>query len=163
MIFSENPYDRSIERLMTQIPNFKPRGGGLFFSKLKLTKQSCSCTLCPNYKKKLFFKWGIEFDEKNPYRVPEHGNRKVEYAEKKEILDGIKAKYPKPEDSEYTDSDKAASGRGQDLRQTEHDEPTRTQPHNKPKDRGKGGTGLTPERNRTFKEAITEVKTDGQT
>lgn len=34
MIFSENPYDRSIERLMTQIPNFKPRGGGLFFSKL---------------------------------------------------------------------------------------------------------------------------------
>ncbi len=112
---------------------------------------------------KLFFKWGIEFDEKNPYRVPEHGNRKVEYAEKKEILDGIKAKYPKPEDSEYADSDKAASGRGQDLRQTEHDEPTRTPPHNKPKDRGKGGSGLTPERNRTFKEAMTEVKTDGQT
>ena len=52
MIFSENPYDRSIERLMTQIPNFKPRGGGLFFSKLKLTKQSCSCSLCPNYKRK---------------------------------------------------------------------------------------------------------------
>ena len=52
MIFSESPYDRSIERLMTQIPNFKPRGSGLFFGKVKLTKQSCSCTLCPNYKKK---------------------------------------------------------------------------------------------------------------
>jgi type IV secretion system protein VirD4 len=36
---------------------------------------------------KLFFKWGIEFDDENPYFVPEHGARKVKYASK----DGIKA------------------------------------------------------------------------
>ena len=42
---------------------------------------------------KLFFKWGIEFDEDNPYSVPENGNRKVEYAEKLEIQNGIMQKY----------------------------------------------------------------------
>ena len=42
---------------------------------------------------KLFFKWGIEFDEDNPYIVPENGNRKVEYAEKQEIQNGIMQKY----------------------------------------------------------------------
>ena len=42
---------------------------------------------------KLFFKWGIEFDDEHPYTVPENGNRKVQYAEKKEILDGIMEKY----------------------------------------------------------------------
>ncbi len=42
---------------------------------------------------KLFFKWGIEFDEDNPYIAPENGNRKVEYAEKQEIQNGIMQKY----------------------------------------------------------------------
>ena len=42
---------------------------------------------------KLFFKWGIEFDEEHPYVVPENGNRRVQYAEKKEIQDGIMEKY----------------------------------------------------------------------
>ena len=36
---------------------------------------------------KLFYKWGIEFDSEHPYILPEHGTRKVEYANK----DGIKA------------------------------------------------------------------------
>ena len=40
---------------------------------------------------KLFFKWGIEFEEE--YEVSEHGNRKVVYAEKKEIIEGIQNKY----------------------------------------------------------------------
>ena len=40
---------------------------------------------------KLFFKWGIEFEEE--YEVSEHGNRKVVYAEKKEIMEGIQNKY----------------------------------------------------------------------
>ena len=44
-------------------------------------------------KLKLFFKWGIRFDEEHPYSVPDQGNRKVEYAEKKEIMDGIVKKY----------------------------------------------------------------------
>lgn len=38
---------------------------------------------------KLFFKWGIEFDEKNPYIIPEHGTRKVEYASKEQIKSAI--------------------------------------------------------------------------
>ncbi len=42
---------------------------------------------------KLFFKWGIKFDNNNPYTVSENGNRVVQYAEKKEILDGIMKKY----------------------------------------------------------------------
>ena len=40
---------------------------------------------------KLFFKWGIQFEEE--YEVVEHGNRKVAYAEKQEIIDGIRSKY----------------------------------------------------------------------
>ena len=40
-------------------------------------------------KLKLFFKWGIEFDEDNPYAVADNGGREVQYAEKKEIMDGI--------------------------------------------------------------------------
>ena len=44
-------------------------------------------------KLKLFFNWGIKFDEKHPYAVPDQGNRKVEYAEKKAIIDGIIRKY----------------------------------------------------------------------
>ena len=44
-------------------------------------------------KLKLFFKWGIRFDEEHPYSVPDQGNRRVEYAEKKEIMDKIVEKY----------------------------------------------------------------------
>lgn len=44
-------------------------------------------------KLKLFFQWGIRFDEDNPYTVKDHGGRRVEYAEKKEIMDGIIQKY----------------------------------------------------------------------
>ena len=42
---------------------------------------------------KLFFKWGIEFDEDNPYIVPEKSNRVVQYADKNEIQIGIMQKY----------------------------------------------------------------------
>lgn len=42
---------------------------------------------------KLFFKWGIEFDKGNPYTIAENGNRKVQYANKAELMDGIIKKY----------------------------------------------------------------------
>lgn len=42
---------------------------------------------------KLFFKWGIAFDEDKPYAVPERGNRVVKYAEKNEVLNAIICKY----------------------------------------------------------------------
>ena len=40
---------------------------------------------------KLFFDWGISFEE--PYAVKENANRKVEYAEKKELIEKIVEKY----------------------------------------------------------------------
>lgn len=40
---------------------------------------------------KLFFDWGISFGE--PYAVKENANRKVEYAEKKELIEKIVEKY----------------------------------------------------------------------
>lgn len=42
-------------------------------------------------KLKLFFDWGISFGE--PYTVKENANRKVEYAEKKELIEKIVEKY----------------------------------------------------------------------
>ena len=42
-------------------------------------------------KLRLFFEWGITFEE--TYTVEEKGNRKVHYADKEEIIDGIMAKY----------------------------------------------------------------------
>lgn len=40
---------------------------------------------------KLYFDWGIQFDEE--YSVPENGNRKVAYAEKNKLLQAIVLKY----------------------------------------------------------------------
>ncbi len=42
-------------------------------------------------KLKLFYEWGISFGE--PYAVKENANRKVEYAEKKELIEKIVEKY----------------------------------------------------------------------
>ena len=44
-------------------------------------------------KLKLFYKWGIRFNEDEQYTVADNGNREVKYAEKKEIIDGIVQKY----------------------------------------------------------------------
>lgn len=35
-IFSDNPYDRRMERLMMTVPNFKPRGVGFRFTEAQL-------------------------------------------------------------------------------------------------------------------------------
>ncbi|MFR7485680.1 MAG: VirD4-like conjugal transfer protein, CD1115 family [Acutalibacter sp.] len=45
-------------------------------------------------KLKLFFKWGITFEE--PYVVPDKGNRPVAYAGKKELAKAIREKFPSP-------------------------------------------------------------------
>lgn len=113
---------------------------------------------------KLFFKWGIEFDEKHPYSVAEHGNRKVEYAEKKEIQDGIMKKYHPQEYAELQEADKAAASGGQDQAEAQCHEPQKTPPQgNSSKDKSKSGGGLKPERrNRSIREAVSEVKSDGQ-
>ena len=43
---------------------------------------------------KLFPHWDIVLDAAHPYAVPERGNRRVEYAEKEELIQGILKKYP---------------------------------------------------------------------
>lgn len=50
-------------------------------------------------KLKLFFKWGIDFEE--PYEMIEQGNREVKYANKNELIDEIIRKYH----PEWTDPD----------------------------------------------------------
>ena len=42
-------------------------------------------------KLKLFFKWGIDFEE--PYKMTEQGNREVQYTNKNELIDEIIRKY----------------------------------------------------------------------
>jgi len=91
-------------------------------------------------KLKLFFKWGIEFDEDNPYAVTDHGGREVQYAEKKEIMDGIIKKYHPDwivKDKPATDGGNGISG--QDQAESESHEPQQT-PSKKPGDK-KGGGG----------------------
>ena len=47
-------------------------------------------------KLKLFFKWGIRFDEQNPYTIADKGSRLVSYVSKPQIEDAIIAKFPPP-------------------------------------------------------------------
>ena len=92
-------------------------------------------------KLKLFFKWGIEFDEKHPYTVPDNGGRTVEYAERKEIVDGIMKKYPpKRSGKEETRSTDTAPA-GQE--QTQSHEPKKA-PAAKPSEKKGGGAAMRP-------------------
>ena len=45
-IFSDNPHDRRIERFMTAIPNFKPRGVGFRFTEMQafITVTAATCS-----------------------------------------------------------------------------------------------------------------------
>ena len=75
---------------------------------------------------KLFFKWGIEFDDEHPYTVPDQGNREVKYADKKEIQDSILEKYP----PQWTEEPKpqADTDGGQAQQDSQKHEPQKT-PH----------------------------------
>lgn len=98
-------------------------------------------------KLKLFFKWGIEFDENNPYTVEDQGNRKVEYASKKEIMDGIVMKY-RPDLLEPPEPPvNSKPNGGQDEQMAEKHEPLSAKAQDK--DKNKGGAALqTAPRNR---------------
>ena len=83
----------------------------------------------------LFFKWGIRFEEE--YAVEEKGNRKVAYAEKQEILDGIVKKYHPEwlmENAPPAEAIPPAGGQAQAMTE-------RNQPSSREKGKG-GGTGL---------------------
>lgn len=59
---------------------------------------------------KLFFDWGISFSE--PYTVTENANRKVEYAEKKELIEKIVEKYCPDLKDETEEKSKTRGGIG---------------------------------------------------
>lgn len=44
---------------------------------------------------KLFFKWGITFEE--PYVLPDKGARKVSYISKEKLMKAVELKYPQTE------------------------------------------------------------------
>ena len=100
-------------------------------------------------KLKLFYKWGIRFDEKHPYTVADQGNRKVKYAGKKEIMDGIIQKYH-PDWLE-------------ESAETSEKSPTQSNP---PQEKGKTGGGAnlqtTPRTRRASPQQAAEVKDIGQ-
>ena len=51
-LFKESPEDQSLVKMMTGIPNFKPKGYGKYiFGKEKLTAERYDCKLCLYYKK----------------------------------------------------------------------------------------------------------------
>ena len=53
-------------------------------------------------KLKLFFKWGIQFEEK--YEVKENGNREVHYANRSELFNNIIQTYSPVTDSDFDES-----------------------------------------------------------
>ena len=93
---------------------------------------------------KLFKNWGISFNEKEPYTVADKGGRKVEYAEKQEIITGIMKKYRKTEYEEMKEAEAAAVAGGQDQAESQSNEPQQTPPKNS-NDKKKGGNELKPE------------------
>ena len=109
---------------------------------------------------KLFFKWGIEFDDEHPYTVPENGNRKVQYAEKKEIQEGIMEKYhPESVFDEPPVSEKANRG-GKPHGNQQQNIFDEVQPLNEKERRKKrGGASETPEQ--TMIPPKEQVGTDG--
>ncbi|NCC87075.1 MAG: type IV secretory system conjugative DNA transfer family protein [Clostridia bacterium] len=52
-------------------------------------------------KLKLFFKWGIAFDEKHPYIINDKGAREVPYVSKSDIEKSIEYKYPLQRTEKY--------------------------------------------------------------
>ena len=74
---------------------------------------------------KLFFDWGISFGE--PYTVKENANRKVEYAEKKELIEKIVEKYCPDLKDETEEKAKSRGGIGgqSQVESRQHFEPER--------------------------------------
>ena len=89
-------------------------------------------------KLKLFFKWGIVFDESNPYIVPERNAATIKYADKERLKEAIDRKYNPPEDKE----EDGIPGNAQPLTQAraDNDQPPNTE--DKERDELIAGTNL---------------------
>lgn len=89
-------------------------------------------------KLKLFYKWGIKFNEDEPYTVTDNGNREVKYAEKSEIIDGIVQKYHSDWLLQEETSEKVDSASGQNQAESQYQEPQRKS-QKKSKNKNKSG------------------------
>lgn len=50
MIFSDSPQQRALERMMTAVPRFRPKGGGIMvLHHFEYTAEMCDCRYCPYY------------------------------------------------------------------------------------------------------------------
>ena len=53
MIFSDSPQQRALERMMTAVPRFRPKGGGIMvLHHFEYTVEMCDCQYCPYYRGK---------------------------------------------------------------------------------------------------------------
>lgn len=53
MIFSDPPQQRALERMMTAVPRFRPKGGGIMvLHYFEYTAEMCDCRYCPYYRGK---------------------------------------------------------------------------------------------------------------
>lgn len=53
MIFSDSPQQRALERMMTAVPRFRPKGGGkMVLHHFEYTAEICDCRYCPYYRGK---------------------------------------------------------------------------------------------------------------
>lgn len=53
MIFSDSPQQRAMERMMTAVPRFRPKGGGIMVRHhFEYTAEMCDCRYCPYYRGK---------------------------------------------------------------------------------------------------------------
>lgn len=109
-------------------------------------------------KLKLFYKWGIRFNEDEPYTVADNGNREVKYAEKKEIIDGIVPKYH-PDWLQKHDMDDVESDNAENQQENYTHE-------RYPVSKKKNGTRINstpPNRRRKSSQINQEVNQNGQT
>lgn len=105
-------------------------------------------------KLKLFYKWGIKFNEDKPYTVADNGTREVEYANKGELMDGIVEKYHADwlTQEESTESNDSAGGQNH------------TQQRKLTKKKGKNKmASTTPNRQPKAQNSKREVNQNGQT
>ena len=73
-------------------------------------------------KLKLFFKWGIEFEEK--YEVKENGNREVHYANRSELFNNIIKAYSPVTDSDFDEASDDKKKKNENLKTSPNAEQT---------------------------------------
>lgn len=78
---------------------------------------------------KLFYEWGIAFDEKKPYEVEENANREVKYASAKALEKAIIKKYVEPL-AQASETESVSGGGGMVQTESRMHEPQRSKSHN---------------------------------